>query len=278
MFGILLASMGSLFTEVSDTIGKTEVKKRKQSLFTMGFLQLFFGVIAFGIIALLDHSSFVFSFASLPTFIPRLILEIIQAHITIVAITRADRSTFSFIRVGTIPLLVAVDVVMGYTVGGVQLAGIGIIIAALLVVFMNHGIKKAGLGWVIASAVNAVITLALYKYNITHYNSVVADQLIICTVLLIYFWVQAYWHFRENPLLFLRHRIFLAQSLSQGVGVVIESFAYNFAPASIITAAKRSSAVLWALVAGQMFFKEKGLVAKFVVFLLLICGIILLIP
>ncbi len=276
MFGILLVSLGSFLSEISDSIGKKEVKLRRESLYTMGFLQLFCGTIIFAAIALFKHSTFVFSLASLPTFIPRVILEILQAHVTILAITKADRSTFSFIRVGTIPLLVIIDIALGYSVGGLKILGIAIIMAALLITFMDGSIKKAGLGFVLFSAANAAITLSLYKYNITNFNSVVADQLIIIAILVAYFFCGALWRRRENPFRWLAKPVFFTQSFAQGLGVIVESFAFSFAPASIITAAKRSTAALWAVGFGKVYFKEKGFGVKLAVVGLLSLGIALL--
>src|SRR3989344_9419438 len=96
MFGILLAAVSSAFLEISDTLGKKSVKNRSESYYTFGFLNLFFGTLFLVGYGFFSHD-FLFSMASLPFFIPRLILEIIQAHVTVIAIVRADRSDFGFI-------------------------------------------------------------------------------------------------------------------------------------------------------------------------------------
>ena len=277
MFGIFLTSFASFFTEVSDSIGKQQVSQYKQSIFTMIFLQLFCGTIIYVLIFLVKPESFVFSFASLPFFVTRIFLELVQSYSTVRAITFVDRSTFSFIRIGTIPLLAIVDFFIGYQLSLFKLAGIGIIVFTLLFVFINRNIKKTGVGWVIFSTLNAVITLSLYKYDITNFNSVLAEQLIVYLISLIFFAVCAFVYGKENPFSFLKQRISLTQSLTNGLGGVIDSFAYGFAPASVITAAKRSSAALWAIAAGRAYFKEKHILIKVAVGFFLILGLVALV-
>lgn len=276
MFGVILSSIGSFLGEISLSIGKVKVGRKEQSVYTMGFLCLFWGAIWFFIIILFRHS-FVFALASLPTFIPRAFLEVAQAHATNLAVVKADRSTFGFIRVLTIPLLLAVDFFLGYKINTYQTIGIIVIVSALFLLLVNHGVKKQGSGFVVFTALNAVATISLFKYNISHFNSVEAEQLIIYIILLIYFFFTALYFVKENPLRFLFRPIFFVQSATSGAGGLLESFAYNFAPASIILAAKRSSAIFWSLASGGLYFKEQHILIKAVCLILLVGGIILLV-
>ena len=120
------------------------------------------------------------------------------------------------------------------------------------------------------TAVNAVATLSLYKYDITHFNSVETEQVLVQLVLLIYFFVLAVVVARENPFTFLRKRAFIAQASASGLATSFTSYAYIFAPASIITAALRASAVLFSVVSGEYYFKEKRLLLK----ISAVCGIL----
>ena len=87
----------------------------------MGFLFIFWGAIFFlGVI--FWKNSFDFSMASLPTFIPRIFIEIVLASIVLRATVVADRSTFSFMRTITLPLLLLVDLFVGYSVSPMQIA------------------------------------------------------------------------------------------------------------------------------------------------------------
>src|SRR3989344_8721126 len=130
MFGILLASISSAFSELSDSIGKKKTTERAYSHYTFGFLSVLGGALFLLIVGFV-HNDFMFSLASLPTFLPRLVLEVLQAHVTIEAIVRADRSDFGHIRTLTIPLLLAVDLMLGYGVSTSQMLGMGIIFCTI---------------------------------------------------------------------------------------------------------------------------------------------------
>lgn len=276
MLGILLVSLGTFFEEISDSIGKKEVRDKKETVYTMAFLFLLWGFFWFGGI-LLYKQTFGFSLESVPTFSLRLVLEIIQMHTAVLAVVLADRSTFGFIRTGTLPLLLAVDLFLGYPVAMPQIAGIALIICSLLVLSLNHGIKKRGFGYVAYSTVGAVATISLYKYNITYYNSVEAEQFLMHLFLLSYFYVVALRVGRENPLRLLQQRVFFTQSFAAGIGSVVMSFAYLFASASVITSAKRSLSVFWSILSGNIYFHEKHAVVKLVSFVLLVAGVALLV-
>ncbi len=277
MLGVLLASIGTFFEEVASSIGKRKVATHEEGIFTMGFLHFIWGLLLFAGIAVFRDGAFVFSAASLPTFVVRAMLEIFQLHLTLVALASADRTTFGFVRTGTIPILLLLDVAFGYTLGASQAIGIGFIMIALVALFLNHGIRRPGLGFVIATTVNAALTLSLYKYHITHFNSVAAEQLIINVILLCYTTGLALFVSNERPWRFLARPIFLIESLASGIGSVIESFAFGFAPASIVLAAKRSSSVFWATVSGNVVFHERHLLLKLSAFLLLATGLVLLV-
>lgn len=277
MFGIILISLGSLFEEVSSGIGKFQVRHRRESIYTMGFLNLFWSIGIFLVLILLFHQPFTFRLIALPIFLCRAVLEIAQAHSTMLAITKADRSTYSLFRTLTIPLLLFADIALAYHPSTRQIAGIIVILAMLVVMFNSRSINRKGLGFVLFTSFNAVITISLYKYNIAHYNSVAAEGLLMSVILIIYFFFTAKKFSHENPFVFLRRRIFLLQSGAYGTATVIESFAYGFAPASIILAGKRSSALFWAIISGKRYFHEKKFTAKIVATIGLVIGIILLI-
>lgn len=276
MIGILLVAISSLFGEISASLGKEEVGEKKESIYTMGFLSLFWGTLWFlGFI--IFKQKFVFSAASLPTFLIRAALEIAVAHLGVLAVIKAERSTFSFVRISTIILLLLVDLFLGYPISIYQMAGIVLISLTLLISFLNHGVDKKGLGFVLAVAILAVPTVSLYKYNISHFNSVEAEQFLIHLMLLFYFFVMAMKLKKENPAKFLAKPLFLGQSFSSGLGSVLGSFAYSFAPASIIIAGERSASILFSLVSGKIYFHEKHIVFKLIIFALVAGGIILLI-
>lgn len=269
MFGILLATLSSASGELSDSISKRKVTDGVASYYTFGFLTILFStVVLIGIGAW--RQDFIFSLASLPTFIPRVFLEVVQAHVSILAVVKADRSDYGPIRILTIPLLFAVDVILGYAISPMQMLGMGVIFLTIALLLSYEQFRVKGLFFILFTAVNAVITLSLYKYDITHFNSVETEQVLVQLVLLIYFFVLAVLVAHENPFTFLRRRAFFAQASTSGLASSFASYAYVFASASVITAALRATAVLFSVVSGGYYFKEKRLLLK----ILAVCGIL----
>ena len=276
MFGIIIALIATFFNEIATSIGKSRVLAKAESIYTMGFLNLFWATIFFLLYAYLVSGEFIFLLASLPTFGVRLVLEVVQAHVTVRAIAIADRSTFGFLRIITIPLLLFVDVALGYTLTMPQIVGISLIVVSFLILFAHGGLRWKGAGLVLFTAVNAVVTISLFKYNITNFNSVEAEQSIISIVLMGYFYLMARFYTKERPFSYLAKPVFFAQSFAMGIGSALLPFAYLFAPASVITSAKRVGAILVSTLSGNIYFKEKRFAVKLVAFTLMAASIVLL--
>lgn len=275
MIGALLIIAGGFFQELYDSIGKIKVSQLKQSTYTMGFLGFFWTTIFF-LLAIVIKGRFEFSLASLPFFLTRLFLEVILAHVTVLAVTRADRSTFGFVRVITLPLLLGVDIFLGYGLSYFQIIGISLISLVIMFFFLDGKNNKKGGGIVLFTAVTAVITLSLFKYDIAHFNAVEAEQFLTHLTLLIYFFVAALFLSKENPLRFLFKPTCFVQSVSQGLASLLYSFGMDFVPASVFVAVKRSSSIILSAASGFFCFHEKNWLAKLALLTGLIIGVILL--
>jgi drug/metabolite transporter (DMT)-like permease len=273
MLGIMLIALGEIFAETSATIGRYEVKHRKETLYAMGFLSGFWATI-FLILYGLVWGEFRFSLESLPTFGLRLVLETMLIFFTLHATITADRSTFAFLRTFTIPLLLVADIALGYSLSLNEILGVSCIVIALIILLLNHGLSRRGKLLSLLSALTAVGTLTLYKYNITYFNSVEAEQTLTHVLLLLIIAVVAKWHTGENVAHHLFRPIFFIQSLLAGVASVLFSFAFLFAPTSVITAVKRSLEILGAIVSGRTYFHEKHVVVKSIAFLFIAAGIV----
>jgi hypothetical protein len=285
MLGLILIFAAALMAEIGTSIGKWEVNRHRESTYTMGFLNTFWATVILAIFAFLlpvgffapgFPGGFVFTAASLPTFIPMLILGIVQAHVSTSAITHADRSTYGFLRLLTIPLLLLSDIVLSYSVTSSQLVGMGLMMASFFLLLFTHGIRTRGAGPILFTAVNGAVLIALYKYNIAHYNSVEAVQLIGLLGILFYFFVMAVLVARENPIRYLRRPIFFLESAVMGVAEVAGSFSYLYGTASVLSSAERALSTLFAIVAGKMYFKEGGQLVKILCFVLIATGLYLL--
>ena len=270
-----LILLGTLSSEISNSIGKLAVARKQETLYSMGFIAMFWSSILF-IGLILFGAEFRFSADSLPFFLPRVVLELILAHIAIKSVIVADRTTVSFLRMTTIPLLLMVDIIIGYEIMPHQIYGIGLLLIALAIIFWKNPSGQKGAGIVLLGAILAVATTSLFKYNITLHNSVAAEQAIISIVLLSYFLIFSMVKFNEKPWTLLRHPYAQAQSISHGVAGLLISFAYLYAPASVIISLKRSLAVFWATISGNTVFHERHIVRKIISFLVATIGIVLL--
>ncbi|HEY9584293.1 MAG TPA: hypothetical protein VJI33_01830 [Candidatus Paceibacterota bacterium] len=277
MFGFLLVIGSSFLSEISDIIGKKKMKSGEVSIYTTGFLTLVFGVLFF-LFTAFSGGSFRFSVDSLPTLITRIILEIILSWVTITALARANRSTFGFIRTLTIPLLLIADLIIGYAISPKQIFGI-IIITAIIASFiiLSGRFEKRGLGLLLLSSTLPVATLSLYKYNISNFNSVEAEQIIVSSALTIFFLLMALFKAKENPFKFLLKPVFFLQAMAVGLASVIGSFAYLFLLPSIVIAVSRSSAVLFATLSGDFYFKENKPWLKLFIAIGIVIGLIFLV-
>ena len=275
MLTVLFASLSSFIGEISSSIIKFETDRGKESVYTAGFINMLFGLAAFILLASFS-GRFIFSAASLFTFVPKAILEIVQAQVSMLALMKSDRSTFAFLRNLTIPLLLAADLIFGFSVSAYQWAGIGMILAIFLIIIWFHVLNFRGAVYPIFTAVNAVATISLFKYNITHFNSVEGEQIATILILMVYFFLAAKIFSRENPFLFLKNKIFLGQGIFHGAASILGSFAISFGNPGIAMAAERASAVLAGIISGHNYFQEKKFGAKLLVSLGLVVGLTLL--
>lgn len=276
MLGIILTAVGSFFDEVSASFGKWEVINKRENVYTFGFLNTFWVLIIF-IIVVIVKGNFIFNPASIPILAVLIIVEIVQIYSTLHAIVEADRSTLGFLMITTIPLLLIVDMVLGYEISVFSTIGISIIVLGLLVLLINHGINKKGIGYVIFSSVNAVATISLFKYCITYYNSVEAQQVITSIFLLAFLFVMSKWKYKENPFRSLFKKEFFRHSFSKSLGSVIISISYAFAPASVITSGRRAFSLLFSIVSGNKVFDEKHILIKIISFVFITVGLVFLV-
>jgi hypothetical protein len=276
MPGIFLIIIATLFEEVSTSSAKESITRHAESIASRAFLVGMWGFLFLGM-SLLGGVEWKFNTASLPFFLSRVAVEIVLTNITIRAITIADRSTFGFFRTLTIPIILGIDVMLGTVLSISQIWGVLAIVGSLLILSYRHSLSSKGMGLALLSAIGSSITLSLYKFNITHFNSVPAEQMLSGMIILPYFLWHALAIDKENPFKLLRSKKILSESAASGVGGILASFAYLFAPASVIVAVQRSSAVCWSIVAGALHFHERHIVEKLSVVGLTILGIVLLI-
>ncbi|MDO8584332.1 MAG: hypothetical protein Q7R83_04090 [bacterium] len=276
MLGFLLSFVGTLFGELSVSLEKTLLAHRIKRMVSIGLIQVTVAFFIYAGYALFIRRAFLFSLASLPTFIPEAILSIFQAYIYFLAIAKADRSTFGFIRTFTVPLMLISDILLGYAIRPLQLIGIILIFLVLIFLTVEKAFSKRGRWLVVLSAINSAVSLTLYKYNITHFNSVEAHQTVAFFILFIAFVIAAI-ATKEKPWQLLRRPKMIAAFGCNGLAAFFEGFAYQFGVASFIMAIQRATTLFWAIIAGKAWFHEKHFVMKLTSLAACMAGIALLV-
>jgi uncharacterized membrane protein len=275
MLPLSLLASATFFEEVAETIGKKSVKRRRENVYNFAFLALFWADI-FLIISTFAGAKFHLSTASWPFLAVRIPIEVALNFVAAEAIVRADRSTVGFLRLFTIPLLLTTDLLLGYHLSLWQITAVMILFIGLATAFHRNSAGQKGAGWAVLTATLAALSATIFKWDISHYNSTAAEQIVVYTCVLTFFYIKSRQQ-GTSPIKLLTNRITGIQSISNGLGLAIESFAYQYAPASVIVATKRSFAVMWSIVFGHHYFHERRLRQKIVAGAVLVIGLIILV-
>jgi hypothetical protein len=276
MFGILLQIIGTFTEEVSESLGKDNVRRRIEKVWTLGFLNALLALIGLLFIMTFIRGWDAMTMNAWPTFAIRAVLLVVQSVMTIKAIVVAERSTFGFLRVGTIPLILAIDMALGVALSGWQVVGMLCIAATILLLSLNHGLRKKGIGYVLFGTIASAIQLSLLSYNITHGNTVELEQLGVMCLVVPVFYILARQAGEGSPFAALRSRRVFAQSSLHGAAMILGSYAFLYAPASVLLATARGSAVMASVLTGHWFFHERKFSLKIAGFVGCAIGIILL--
>lgn len=274
MLVLAIIFTSTFLLEVANSIGKQSANRQMLSVYAFAFLSLFWALLFLLLTSILG-AEFKFSLESIPTLLIRILLECAVAYVSTQAIIKSDRSTNGFLGALSIPLLLVIDSQLGYSFSQAQYLGFALVIISVVLLFIKGGNSKQGVGWTVAAIILGVATASLYKYNITHFNSVVAEQIIVLSSVLVFFALMTYISEKRLPLHFLLNRKQGAQSLSAGLSVAIESFAFMYAPATIVIAVKRGLSIVWSIVFGQRMFQEQNLGVKAVACVICMCGLAL---
>lgn len=275
MFPALLILTSTLSTELSSSMGKQLVKQRRENIYDLAFLGIFWGTVIM-VLTLAFGAEFRVTLASLPTLIARIILEFALLITIAEATIKADRSTVGYMRLITIPLMLVVDIALGYHISTFQLAGIAVMFFAMVAAFRHSPSGKRGAWIAVLSGIIGVGTVSLYKYNITHFNSVAGEQITVLVIVCIGFHYLSYRQSRRSPLRLLFRPATSTQALADGLAIPLESFAYSLAPASLVMAYKRSFALIWSIIFGGTRFHEHSIGRKLTSAALMCVGIVLL--
>ncbi len=260
MYGLILWLIWTFFEESKNSITKKQSKK--YNIFQIWLIISFFSLLFFMLYSLIKVFVFNKEIYINPNsyflLIIRILFEILQSYFTIIAIKKADRSTFSIIRIITIPLLVVVDFLIWYDFSILSLIWLIILISTFIFITLyKNKINFFGWKYVLFTAINAVITISLFKYSITIYwNSVEFDQFVILFFILLFYLYFIIKNKYTIPNIF-KDKLFLIQWLAMWIATILISFSYLFLNASIATAIKRWGEMFWSILFGYKIFWEK---------------------
>jgi drug/metabolite transporter (DMT)-like permease len=279
MLGVLFIIGSTFLEEASSVIGKRKAAHNQENAYAYVFLHGFFAWI-FMVVGLF-WMEVRFSPESIPILGTRIILEWLAMWIVAQAVIKSDRSTMGFAGILSIPLLTGVDIFLGYHLSVLNLLGMGLISVALFLAFSRKPSsrrKRQGLHFAVAMALMSGLAATLYKYDLTHYNSLAVEQSIVLTGSVLFFGIMSARHTRKNaPWRQLRRPSTLSQSLLAGTGNVLQSASYLFMPAAAVIATKRALSLFWSVLAGHSYFHEKSLGHKLLTFLLVAVGLVFIV-
>lgn len=272
---LLLAFIARFFYEFSLSSGKKAFQKHRETVYSLGFIT-YTSTLIFFIVGVLLGTDFYFNPTSIRTLVPRIMLEIIIAHLSMKAVLKASRTTSAFLSNITIPLLLLSDFLLAYSISNIRLGGICLIILSILVLMKFDRKSHKGASLVLVVGVISAITTTLYKYDITHFNSVAAEQIISLSCVSLYFLYMVkiktsfkHWRYALSS-------AGLVQSVSMGFSSLISSYAYSLAPASVVVSMLNGSTIIWGMIFGRTYFHEHGMKVKLFAACFVICGLLLL--
>ena len=268
-------ALSNLFTESSTAIGKRAMAKKVQSVYGYAFLSIFWFNI-FMVITVLLGAKLHFSTKSLPFFLPRVVLEIAMTWLGAKAISMADLSTFSFLRLIAIPILLVIDIILGYPISPWQIFGMLIIFGVLVYLLGHKTLNPRGSRYIIGVALISPVDLSLYKYDITHYNSVAAEQILIGLSIMTFFIVVAWYNGHERTWAYLFKRRPESQSLLFGFGSVLNTYAYKYVAASIALTFSRATEIIMAILFGNVVFHERKVGHKLAALAIVVVALLLI--
>jgi hypothetical protein len=282
MIWLVLWIIWTFFEELNNSLLKE--KSKKYHYVTVWVIMSCFSLLVFVSMWLYKYYSWdlelIFNSASIPLLFVRLIFEILQSYFTLIAIKQCDRSTFSILRVLTIPLLVIADILLWYQFTAYSLIWIWIILFSFI--WFNTKHKTINWKWwyfALFTAINAVITLSLFKYSITNYwNSLEIDQWIMALWTVIFFiWYNLRKEKKIGLYLLKKEKIFWIQWILMAITSIVLSYSYLYLNASEATAVKRAWEMFWSVLAGFVFFQETHLWKKILFALCIIIWLIIMV-
>ena len=283
MFTPIIAVVSSFI----DQLGSTVVKKTENkvdypaSVWESALFSMASGsIIIFAYV--LFKSDLVLDAGKIWLFVPRIGLEVLQVYVTFSALKVSELSSYNFLRVFSILFVIFFEILfLGTVLAPVKYLGILIVFLSILIVF-RRGLKNIK-GWkfLLTSAINGGLLMALTKYQFS-FNDPYLNEAIVRIFLVLILLGAVYFKFRnkstEHTSLVLKHNksLLLLIPIRAVVGL-LNLVALNFGAAAVYSTADRAGSVLSGVIFGHSIFKEKSLAEKLFIAFGIIVGLVLLV-
>lgn len=208
----------------------------------------------------------------------RFIFESLQTYLTLKAIVSTDRSTFNIIKILTLPLLIVVDIILGYNIAMTSIVWMWIIVASFLYFNLKeHTLNLKGSFFVFASTFNALITISLCKELITNYNnSFEVVQIIWAAWSIIFLAWLLLWKREKVEWKILKDKMVLWGLICYWIWTLLASYWYTLMNASEATTILRIWAMFSGLLLWYLVFKEDNIKSKVTMTLTIVVWVIIM--
>jgi len=274
---VILASVSSYIEQLGSAVSKDVMDARDLNVdvWSSAMLSLLFGslFVFAGLLVNFGLSGVSLDPGYIWTFFPRIALEMLQLYVTYTALKIADLSTFGFIRIITIVLVVALEFVfMGVLLRPLQYLGIIIVMASIFAIFRSGKSNSAGWKFALMSAVNGALLITLTRFQFNHINPFLNESIVrvVCLIILLVIVL-----FTGKARKTLPKKILWLVPFRSLAGL-LNLLALNFGNASIYATVERGGSVVSAVLVGHNYFKEKSFREKLVISLVIFSGIVLL--
>jgi uncharacterized membrane protein len=274
---VLFASISSFIDQLGSAVSKDVMDPAAANLdvWTSALLSLLFGSLIIFMVFLfkVGLGGVILDTGYIWTFIPRVALEILQLYVTYTALKISDLSTFGFIRVISIIVVVISELVfMGVLLKPGQYLGIFIVLLSILAIFRSGKSKTDGWKYSLASAVNGALLLTFTRFQFNHINPYLNESIVraFCIVIVLGIILIS-----GKGLAVLPKKILWLAPFRSLTGL-LNLLALNFGSASIYSTSERGGSVVSAVLVGHSYFKEKSFGEKLLISLSICFGIILL--
>ncbi len=262
---IILIWLGTLFWEISGSLMK--IHNKQLNPLQRAFLISLFIVFSSLILIYLFWFKLTFNVTNFLLILYLIAGSIVYYYFILKAVWIADRSTLNIFILLKIPLVLIIDLIIGYQLSNIQI--IWILTIFTLIAFINYKENKIynlnGLKYIIFAIIIWSINISIFKILVENGNNipslVIAYSLFSC----IFFGIRLFIKWWISNFKFLTNKTFLLIWFVSSLNTLLIAFSYLFLPPSIITTYKNTFSLLRSHISAKVIFNEKYVFKKIII-------------